>query len=261
MSTRVRRQPGEHGADLITQDIVARSFYYAGLAVCGLAFIAVVWIIPATSRLSPQWSVTLVGLLLFAGSVAAFARTCTRGRYLVKGVVGERLTADALDSLRGLGYEVFHDLPDQTPDGRPCNIDHVVVGAGGVFVIETKFRKEAFNGKPVVVLSDRVEVAGYPVEPDPRAQALATMASVRGTLGSALPNEPDAIRAVVLFPRRKGGGVDNGFRSPDGVWVLTPAGFVTAIRRQRAVLGQHQVREISTILRVMGQRDLELLGS
>ncbi|HEX5468572.1 MAG TPA: NERD domain-containing protein [Gaiellaceae bacterium] len=50
----------------------------------------------------------------------------------VRGAVGERQTEEALGELPG-GWRVFHDLPD----GRG-NLDHVAIGPGGVFAIDTK---------------------------------------------------------------------------------------------------------------------------
>ena len=52
-----------------------------------------------------------------------------------RGALGEERTAEALDRL-GPDWVVFHDL--RWPGRRLANIDHVVVGPGGVFVIDSK---------------------------------------------------------------------------------------------------------------------------
>ncbi len=57
------------------------------------------------------------------------------GRY-EKGAAGERATADALAALQPQGWVVMHDLA--WPGRARANIDHVVVGPAGVFVIDTK---------------------------------------------------------------------------------------------------------------------------
>jgi len=41
--------------------------------------------------------------------------------------------------LTAAGYTAFHDLPAEK-GGKKWNVDHVVVGPGGVFVLETKAR-------------------------------------------------------------------------------------------------------------------------
>jgi hypothetical protein len=57
------------------------------------------------------------------------ARTWQRGAH------GERQTARLLDRLTRDGYVVFHDLA--VPDS-PANVDHLVIGPTGVFVIDSK---------------------------------------------------------------------------------------------------------------------------
>lgn len=61
---------------------------------------------------------------------------------------GERVVADKLMTLTEDGFAVFHDVPC-LGGGGPFNLDHVVVGRGGVGVVETKtYRKRAgLNGK------------------------------------------------------------------------------------------------------------------
>lgn len=57
------------------------------------------------------------------------------------GWFGERLVAEKLAPLRFSGWRVFHDVPFVS-NGKPFNIDHVVLGEGGLFVIETKTRRK-----------------------------------------------------------------------------------------------------------------------
>jgi Nuclease-related domain len=54
------------------------------------------------------------------------------------GFAGELFVASFLDELREAGYKILHDfaLPNQG------NIDHIAVGPGGVFAIETKTRRK-----------------------------------------------------------------------------------------------------------------------
>jgi hypothetical protein len=52
-----------------------------------------------------------------------------------RGADGERRTARLLDRLTRDGYVVFHDLA--LPDS-PANVDHLVIGPTGVFVIDSK---------------------------------------------------------------------------------------------------------------------------
>jgi hypothetical protein len=71
------------------------------------------------------------------------------------GLRGEQAVAEALaqDLIVMAGYRSFHDVPG---DGE-WNVDHVVVGPAGVFVIETKARsrrKAKINQEEHVVTFD-----------------------------------------------------------------------------------------------------------
>jgi hypothetical protein len=62
-------------------------------------------------------------------------RPSTQTRAWQRGATGERHTARLLDRLGRDGYVSFHDLA--LPDS-PANLDHLVLGPSGVFVIDSK---------------------------------------------------------------------------------------------------------------------------
>jgi hypothetical protein len=55
-----------------------------------------------------------------------------------QGAAGERATAFWLDRLQKRGWHVFHDVPI---GARGANVDHIVIGPGGVFSINAKYSK------------------------------------------------------------------------------------------------------------------------
>ncbi|QIX27947.1 NERD domain-containing protein [Nocardioides sp. JQ2195] len=64
------------------------------------------------------------------------ARLARSAELWERGASGEEATASALETLRADGWQVWHDV---AWPGRPrANIDHVVIGTGGVFVIDSK---------------------------------------------------------------------------------------------------------------------------
>jgi hypothetical protein len=85
----------------------------AGLPQAGLAGLAVAGLVSWRLRFRPSEQ----------------ARTWQRGAH------GERHTARLLDRLTRDGFVVFHDLA--VPDS-PANVDHLVIGPSGVFVIDSK---------------------------------------------------------------------------------------------------------------------------
>jgi hypothetical protein len=62
-------------------------------------------------------------------------RPSEQARTWQRGAQGERRTARLLERLTRDGFVVFHDLA--VPDS-PANVDHLVIGPNGVFVIDSK---------------------------------------------------------------------------------------------------------------------------
>src|SRR5829696_79110 len=62
-------------------------------------------------------------------------RPSEQARSWRRGAEGERHTARLLDRLTGDGYVVFHDL---AVPGSLANVDHLVIGSTGLFVIDSK---------------------------------------------------------------------------------------------------------------------------
>jgi hypothetical protein len=87
------------------------------------------------SQVGLPWA-GLVGLALAAlvGWRLRF-RPSEQARTWQRGAQGERHTARLLRRLQGDGFVVFHDLA--MPDS-PANVDHLVIGPTGVFVIDSK---------------------------------------------------------------------------------------------------------------------------
>jgi len=103
------RAPLVAAAGLLVGSLAAR----AGLPGAGLASLAVAVLVGWRLRFRPS----------------------TQARVWQRGAKGERHTARLLDRLGRDGYVSFHDLA--LPDS-PTNLDHLVVGPSGVFVIDSK---------------------------------------------------------------------------------------------------------------------------
>lgn len=97
---------------------------------------------PAAARLK------VVGVLLFA-NLSACLFVAPKMRSLARqlrehrlGFKGERVIGEELNQLLADGFEVYHDLPFER-----YNIDHLIVGACGVFAVETKTRSKRAEAK------------------------------------------------------------------------------------------------------------------
>jgi hypothetical protein len=79
-----------------------------------------------------------------------------------RGAAGERRTARLLAPLERQGWAVLHDL---AVPGSRANIDHLVIGPGGVFVIDSK----QYRGRLQLDAVGKLWHGCYPLTPAVRA--------------------------------------------------------------------------------------------
>ncbi len=137
-----------------------------------------------------------------------------------RGAEGERHTAAVLDTLPKGEWTVFHDL--RWPGRRFANVDHVVVGPPGVFVIDTK----NWSGT-VVVRAGVLRQNGRSREP---AVANASEAAIAVSLLTRIVG-PHDVHPVLCFVQQP----DVAGRARD-VMVCSTANLATMLQTRRGVL-------------------------
>ncbi|MFD3756412.1 nuclease-related domain-containing protein [Streptomyces sp. NPDC058622] len=106
-----------------------------------------------------------------------------------KGLAGERIVGAELDRLTARGWRVLHSIPLT----RGGDIDHLLVGPGGVFTVNTK----NFRGRSVWIGDDVVKVDHGPPHPYP-AKSRAEAKHARGILERHCPF-PVEVEPVLVF--------------------------------------------------------------
>jgi hypothetical protein len=122
------RRPAQYGREVVRR--ILFRFVFA-LAVLGLLPTFLLFVVGA-----PGYVVAPLALATIATSLRAdrhVDRVLTRR---VQGVVGEERVGGILEDLRAEGWLTVHDVAT----GRG-NVDHIVVGPGGLFTVETKSRR------------------------------------------------------------------------------------------------------------------------
>ena len=114
---------------LFTTGIVAQSTTV--LLAFGMA--AAAWVNWARKNIYAPIVFTIIGVAAAAWACRKISRTLSTRRKLKRERDGKRLVGKILNRLQQRGYWVFHDAA-----GTPANIDHVVIGPGGVFTVCTK---------------------------------------------------------------------------------------------------------------------------
>ena len=109
-----------------------------------------------TATYSVLSALALTFLIAFGFSIWWLVKRLNRQDNDYLGFFGERYVAELLEPLKVQGWAIFHDLQCSGAVGK-FNIDHVAVGPGGVWVVETKTRRKGkarSGGKDYEVVFD-----------------------------------------------------------------------------------------------------------
>jgi Nuclease-related domain len=181
-----------------------------------------------------------LGLLAGVGAagVAGWAvrfRTSPETRAWRRGATGERRTARLLGQLERHGWAVLHDL---AVPGSRANIDHLVIGPGGVFVVDSKL----YTGRLQLGAGGSLWHGRYPLAPvlravrfeaDQAAQLLAT----------------PGVEVVPLLAVH-GAQVPWGKLVVDGVPVVSTRRLPALLRHLPTILGPERVAGLANTARV-----------
>ena len=143
-----------------------------------------------------------------------------------RGAAGERRTARLLDPLERQGWAVLHDL---AVPGSRANIDHLVIGPGGVFVIDSKH----YRGRLRLDASGRLWHGRYPLAPALRA------VDFEADRAAQVLVDPDVV--VVPIVAVHGAQVPWGKVVTNGVPVVAARRLPSMLRALPAVLGPERV--------------------
>jgi len=165
-------------------------------------------------------------------------RMFRRYKALKLGRDGERVVGQFLERLREDGCHVFHDIPCDK-----FNIDHVVIGPKGVFIVETKTISKPVRGESKITFDGkRVLLRGMEPDRDPIVQAKAEAGWLRNFLFESA-GRTVSVRPIVTFP---GWYVDP---PPKGVqydvWVLNTKAIPAFIENERETLTPEDVKLLS----------------
>jgi hypothetical protein len=152
-----------------------------------------------------------------------------------RGAAGERRTAQLLDPLERHGWAILHDL---AVPGSRANLDHLVIGPGGVFVIDSK----QYRGRLQFDPSGQLWHGRYPLAP-----ALGAV-SFEADQAALVVTDPDVVVVPVMAVH--GAQVPWGKVVVQGVPVVPARRLPSMLRQLPAVLGPERVAVLADQARV-----------
>jgi hypothetical protein len=158
-------------------------------------------------------------------------------RQLRQGRDGERAVAELLERMREEGFRVFHDI-----SGPNFNVDHLLVGPQGLYVIETKTISKPTNRDATIKYDGvTVTVGGFKPDRDPVRQVTAIANWIRDLVkestGRVVP-----VRPVVLYP---GWFVEPAKNKEAPVWVLSPRALPSLVANEPTPLQAEDVNMVA----------------
>jgi hypothetical protein len=187
------------------------------------------------SLLAPQLGLVLGGLAAVAAGWGLRFRPSPDAVAWRRGAAGERRTARLLKPLERQGWAVLHDL---AVPGSRANLDHLVIGPGGVFVIDSK----QYRSRLQFDQSGRLWHGRYPLAPALRA------VSFEADQAALVLTDPDVVVVPILAVH--GTQVPWGKVVADGVPVVAAGRLPSMLRQLPAVLGPKRVANLAAQARV-----------
>ena len=202
LTTEMLRQPAQSlraGLDELNDDIsmyLAMALMFPFLV--STMFFADIWLRGVTLSEGRWVMYPVMGLVATVYFSMKTVSLGTQKRKFLQAIDAELVVAQELEVLRALGCRIFHDL-----QCGEFNIDHVVIGKGGVFAVETKSRlkPEKGGGKEAASVRYDGKVLHFPgwVEAKPLQQAERQARWLEQKLGKAT-GEPVKVRGVLALP-------------------------------------------------------------
>jgi hypothetical protein len=152
-----------------------------------------------------------------------------------QGAAGEQRTARLLAGLERQGWVVLHDL---AIPGSRANLDHLVIGPGGVFVIDSKH----YRGRLQLDPSGRLWHGRYPLAPTVQA------VSFEADRAALVLTDPDVV--VVPVVAVHGAQVPWGKVVTQGVPVVAARRLPSMLCQLPAVLGPERVAVLADHARI-----------
>jgi hypothetical protein len=187
------------------------------------------------SLLAPRLGVVLGGLAAMAAGWGLRFRPSSDAVAWRRGAAGERRTARLLGQLERHGWEVLHDL---AVPGSRANLDHLAIGPGGVFVIDSK----QYRGRLQLDPTGRLWHGRYPLAP--------TLRAVSFEADQAAQVLPDPGVAVVPIVAVHGAQVPWGKLVVAGVTVVPARRLPSILRQLPTVLSPERVAGLADQARV-----------
>jgi len=188
---------------------------------------------------------TLAAIVISIYSIKKILRHKKEIKNLQLGRNGERSVGESLEKLREKGYKVFHDII-----GEGFNIDHILVGPGGVFTIETKTISKG-RGNPMISYDGvDIKIDGFLPDRSPVTQVRGQKYWLENFI-SENAKIKIKVKPVIIYP----GWFINQKSNNTEVWVLNEKALPAFLKNEKTILSSEQINIIATHIESYNRRE------
>lgn len=223
--------------DLITEKLIA----YITLPIIFFMLALTSWINYWNKIIPSPYIFTFMTIIATLWSIYKIIKFKEELKSLKQGRDGEREVGMNLELLREQGLKVFHDI-----QGNNFNLDHVLVGMQGIFVIETKTYSKPLKGKCEIVYDgEKLSYNGTFESDKPLIQAKAGAQWLKNQLKSSTGKDFN-VHPVVVFP---GWFTESKVPLKD-IWILNPKGLDKFMQNAKISLSLEDVALITNRIEI-----------
>jgi len=230
------RNPGQSLDEQIADLIDTAVMWTIAVGIFGTAtlFRWIDWYAPPPWPPQKPIFLTVIFGAIFACAWWKAHRIMKKVRRVKLGRAGEKAVGQELEKLRERGYRVFHDiLADK------FNVDHVIIGPGGIFAVETKTRSVP-RGKRAEVRFDgqKLTCNDKTMDRDPIKQAKAQAVWIHDILEEST-GRSYFVKPVLVFPGWWVAPTENNLYD---LWVLNPKALPIFIEKEPKKLSDEDIK-------------------
>ena len=199
------------------------------------------WLVYFLNTLPNPFLLTLVAVGVTAWSIYKVLQIKKEVKNYKQGRDGEREVGMNLELLRENGLKVYHDIV-----GKDFNIDHVLVGEQGIFVIETKTYSKPLEGQCEIIFNGETLSKNGTLENDkPIRQVRANAQWLKDYLKSSTGKEFE-VKSIIVFP---GWFTKSTIRKND-LFVLNPKGLDKFFTNSKVILALEDIALITNRIEI-----------
>jgi len=161
---------------------------------------------------------------------------------------GEIIVGQILGDLTSGGFQILHDIPANGDNGKRFNLDHVLVGTRGVFVVETKTYSKKINATNTIEASEMgLLISGYTPKKDILYQSSGEAKWLADMLMKKIGKSVN-VKPILTFPGWWIEPSAQKFASKHGVLLVNPKAIGQYINNEPEILSKEDVILYSNLI-------------